>query len=400
MRLLLSLRFFVVLIAGVAALAGVRGQAQPASPALKSAGPEVKRIAAAGRGGVAASVRVPDAAFVFSGMVVAADVSGNVTAEAEKAIDALGATLAKTGSDLGRVVRLSAYVAEDAAVAPVESVIAARFAGHPPALTMIRTPLGSPRARVALEAVASTSRSPGAVEIVDQAGAILPAGGKIFISGQAERASDQAAAVKLTMAGLHRSVAHLGLRKSDIVQVKGFIKTMGEHDAARREVAASFDGQPAPPIVLFEWVSELFTEIEVVVSAKSLPPVAGDNITYAWLPWLTKSPRYCHVTHVMPGTPLIFIGAVDGGDTNDPRLQMKTIFERLGSVLFEAGSSYRNLAKATYYLAHPTARALLGDLRGVYFDPTRPPAASALNVHGLGYAGRAAMFDLIAVPVK
>jgi enamine deaminase RidA (YjgF/YER057c/UK114 family) len=102
----------------------------------------------------------------------------------------------------------------------------------------------------------------------------------------------------------------------------------------------------------------------------------------------------------MPGTPLIFVGAVDGGDSNDPRTQMKVIFERLGSVLFDAGSSYRNLAKATYYLAHPTARALLGDIRGVYYDPTRPPAASALNMNGLGYAGRAAMFDIVAVPVK
>jgi enamine deaminase RidA (YjgF/YER057c/UK114 family) len=100
----------------------------------------------------------------------------------------------------------------------------------------------------------------------------------------------------------------------------------------------------------------------------------------------------------MPGTPLIFIGAIDGGDRNDPRTQMKTIFERLGSVLFEAGSSYRNMAKATYYLSDRTARTLLGDIRGVYYDPTRPPAASAVGVEGHGHPGRAAMLDMIAVP--
>ena len=77
---------------------------------------------------------------------------------------------------------------------------------------------------------------------------------------------------------------------------------------------------------------------------------------------------------------------------------MKAIFERLGSVLFEAGSSYRHLAKATYYLADPKALALLGEIRGVYFDPARPPAASALRVGGLGHPGRAAQLDMIAVP--
>jgi enamine deaminase RidA (YjgF/YER057c/UK114 family) len=360
----------------------------------------VQRIPAAGKQGFAASVRVPDAPLVFTAQVFAADLTGDARRQTSQAFEALGETLTKTGSGFDRVVRLSAFVANDQAVPVVEAEIATRFAATPVAVTIVRTPLQRPNAQIALEAVAATNRSANRVEIAGPSTAILPVGGKIFISGQAERGPDLAAAVKATMAGLHRSVEHLGLKKSDIVQVKGFIKPSAQHDAAMRAVAASFDGAPVPPTVLYEWVSELFAEIEIVVSAKSLPAVAGESITYAWLPWLTKSPRYCHVAHVMPGTPLIFVGAVDGGDSNDPRTQMKVIFERLGSTLFEAGSSYRNLAKATYYLAHPAARALLGDIRGVYYDPTRPPAASALNMNGLGYPGRAAMFDIVAVPVK
>ncbi len=219
----------------------------------------------------------------------------------------------------------------------------------------------------------------------------------MFISGQAEKGPDVASAVKLTMAGLHRSLAHLGLAKADVVQVKAFIRPMGDHEVARREIAASFEGGPVPPTVIHEWVSELHTEIELVVSARRLPP-QSEAITYAWLPWLNKSNRYCNVTTVAAGTPLIFIGAIDGGDAGDARAQMKVIFERLGSVLFDAGSSYRNLAKATYVLADPATRAILGDIRGVYYDPTRPPAASALNVRGTGIAGRAAWVDMIAVP--
>ena len=386
---------FATLVAAIAAVA------QSAEPKAKM-NPEtdIQRIAQAGRTGFAASVRVPDGPLVFTGQIFPGNPNGDARAQAENGLQSLETVLAKAGATLSQVARLNAYVSDDRSVSAIESVVAARCGGNPAAVSIIRTPLQVSGTLMSFEAVAMSTRTPTAVEVIDSHSAILPAGGKIFISGQAERGPDLASAVKATMAGLHRSVQHLGLKKSDIVQVKGFIQPAGQHAIAMREVAASFDGAPVPPTILYEWVSELFAEIEIVVSAKSLPATAGEPITYAWLPWLTKSPRYCHVTHIMPGTPLIFIGAVDGGDTNDARTQMKTIFERLGSTLFEAGSSYRNLAKATYYLAHPTARTLLGDIRGVYFDPTRPPAASALNMTGLGYPGRAAMFDIVAVPVK
>jgi hypothetical protein len=42
----------------------------------------------------------------------------------------------------------------------------------------------------------------------------------------------------------------------------------------------------------------------------------------------------------------------------------------------------------------------LGEIRGVYFDPTRAPSASALEVRSLGQPGRGTRIDLIAFPVK
>ncbi|WP_414661816.1 hypothetical protein [Horticoccus sp. 23ND18S-11] len=373
-----------------------------AATATKGPGsaPVVQRIARPAAAGVAASVRVPDGALVFTGQVFPSTLAGDVHAHAASALAATKAAVVAAGGDPARLVRLNAYAPDDAAVAPIEALIAQQFAAVPVAFSFVRTPLAVAGTRVAFEAVAQSSRPAASVEIVTGAGATLPAGGKIFISGQAERGTDLASAVKLTMAGLHRSVAHLGLKKSDIVQVKSFIQPFGDHATAQREIAASFDGGPVPPSVIMEWVSDLYAEIEIVVSARALPSRPEEPVTFSWLPWLTKSPRYCNVAHVAPGTPLIFIGAIDGGDANDPRTQMKVIFERLGSVLFEAGSSYRNMAKATYYLADPTARSLLGDVRGVYYDPARPPAASALNMTGLGYPKRAAMVDMIAVPVK
>jgi enamine deaminase RidA (YjgF/YER057c/UK114 family) len=348
----------------------------------------------------ASFIRVADLPLVFTAQAFAPERSPDVREEATRALQTLDATLAKAGADLARVVRLTAYVASDGAVADVEALVAQRFAKTFPAFTMVRTPLAQTGAVVAFEAVAVSAHDVATVKISGTNAAIMPAGGKIFISGQAERGSDLASAVRLTMAGLHRSVARLGLKKSDIVHVKAFIKPFADHAAASREIASSFDGGPTPPVVVMEWVSDLFAEIELVVSARSLPTKPEEKITYTWLPWLTKSTRYCNVTHIAAGTPLIFIGAIDGGDAGDPRLQMKTIFERLGSALFDAGSSYRHMAKATYYLAHPAARALLSDIRDVYYDPMRPPAASALNTNGLGPRGRAAMIDIIAVPAK
>ena len=386
------------LLFSILALAGLAGGAYAAPAAVKSE-PAMQRISRQDKPGCAASVSVPDAPLVFTAQVFAPEPGGEVGAEAARALEALEAVLGQSGSSLDRVVRLNAYVAGSVAVPAVDALVAERFARSPVAYTLVRTPLSKAGARVAFEAVGQSSVRSGSVEISASA-AVLPAGGKIFISGQAEKGADVAAAVKATMAGLHRSLSHLGLKKSDVVQIKAFVAPFAEHAAAWREIAASFDGGPVPPVVCLEWVSALHTEIELVAAAPGLALKPGENISHAWLPWLVKSPRYCNVAHIAPGTPLIFIGAVDGGDNADPRTQLKVIFERMGSVLFEAGSSYRNLAKATYYLNDPTARALLGDIRAVYFDPTRPPAASALNVNGLGRAGRAAMVDLVAVPVK
>lgn len=164
--------------------------------------------------------------------------------------------------------------------------------------------------------------------------------------------------------------------------------------------AANFAPGAVPPAVLMAWESILFTEIEMVVAAGARPAPTGDRVAYLPLPWLTPSPRDSKVCHIAAGTPLIFVAGVDAGETGSAREQMKTIIERIGSVLYETGSSYRNLVEATYYLAAPESRTVLGDIRGVCFDPTRAPADSALQVPGQGRPGRTAMIDLIAIPVK
>lgn len=371
-----------------------------AAPAVQPSAPtEIRRSASRDRRGVADSVTVPDGALLFTGQIPPIRIDGDARAQTASAFEALRDLLVNAGTDCAGIVRLTAYV-PDAATAPLVDVwVAEHFARTPIAISFVRTPLTVPGAKLALEAIAALPKSSVTAANLNNLTAILPAGGKIFISGQAEKGTDLASAVRLTMAGLHRSLAHVGLKKSDVVQVKAFIRPFSEHETARREVAASFDGAAHPPLVLIEWQSELFAEIELIAAAPGLAAKPGETVAHSWLPWLTASPRYCNVAHVPAGVPLIFIRAIDGAPGDD-RAQMKTIFERLGSVLFESGSSYRHLAKATYYLGGAPARALLGDIRGVYFDPTRPPAASALQMAAFAHPGRAAEIEMIAVPVK
>lgn len=363
-----------------------------ATVALATARPELERLP----DGVA--VCVADGPLVFTGLITGSYRGNDIAQQATSALSALGETLAAAGSSLERMARLTVVVApgEDAAALRAEMV---RRLPAPPALTIVQSPLVETGAAVALDAVATTSRTTDAVQRVAPDAAIMPAGAKLFISGQAERGTDLASATRLTMAGLFRSLEHLGLRGSDVVQVRAFITRFADHAEASREINAGFDGK-APPIVLLEWVSDLHAEIELVVSARALGVGPEGRIAHAWLPWLTASPRYCHVTHVSAGTPLIFIAGIDGGETGDARTQMKAIFARLGSTLFDAGSSYRHLAKATYYLSGNAARTVLNEIRGVYYDPQRPPAASALEVKQVGLPGRTATIDLIAVPAK
>ena len=358
----------------------------------------VERRARPDRPGQAWSVQVPDSPLVFTGAVTG-PAGTDAVKEAEGALAELDRVVRAAGGDPAGMVRLNALVAADADVEDVGAAVARRFAGSPVACTLVRTPLAADGRRVAFEAVAVAAGNPAAVEVRGDA-AVLPAGGKVFVSGQAEKGADLADAVRATMAGLHRTLAHLGLSRKDVVQIKAFITPFSDHAAAVREVASSFGGAPVPPLVLVEWVSTLPAEIELIASARVLPAPAGDRVAWLPLPWLTVSPRYCRVSHVGAGVPLIFLGGIDGDGGGDARGQMKLIFERVGSALYEAGASYRNLIKATYYLGDARARAELGDIRGVYFDPTRAPAASALETRSLGVPGRTALIDLIAFPVK
>jgi enamine deaminase RidA (YjgF/YER057c/UK114 family) len=69
----------------------------------------------------------------------------------------------------------------------------------------------------------------------------------------------------------------------------------------------------------------------------------------------------------------------------------------LQQVLAAAGSDMSHLAKATYYVSEDNAAHALDKVRPEFLDPSRPPAASKVMVHGVGQPGRTVTMDMIAV---
>jgi len=230
--------------------------------------------------------------------------------------------------------------------------------------------------------------------------AVMPAGGKVFVSGQAKRAAAFATSIAQTMDGLHEAVAHLGLAKTNVAQVRAFIAPFTSHAVARAEIEKSYADGPVPPIVIAEWTADGPTEIELIASAPTLAAKGDENAAFLSLPGMATSPYFSRVATIAAGSPLIFIAGLDSAEGATPRDQWFEVFQRLGFVLRETGSTFRHMVKATYYLSHPKAREALGEIRGVYYDPTRPPAASAIEVKSLGRPGRQVALDMIAVPAK
>ena len=84
--------------------------------------------------------------------------------------------------------------------------------------------------------------------------------------------------------------------------------------------------------------------------------------------------------------------------TGDAVAQTREIFRLLSGILEQAGSDFEHLAKATYFVTDDAASKALGELRPLYYNPKRPPAASKGTVSSTGFAGRTISLDMIAAP--
>ena len=322
-------------------------------------------------------------------------------------LDRLERVLQRVDSDLDRLVKVDVYVARPEVISTFQGALGRRMAGkRGPAISYVVGALAQPGALVALDAIATTSLGRGAGEVTrvnSKVGAgsrtsgivaLLPAGRRVFVSGQAEPGADMAQATRKTLEGLGRTLAHLGLDRSRVVRVKAFLGPMSAAAEVEREVVAYFGTEGLPPLTLVEWQSKVPIEIELIAAAP--PQAGGEAVEYITPPSLKPSPVFSRVALVNRGA-LIYVSGLYGPADSSGAKQVETVFSELESVLKQGGSDFRHLVKATYYVSDDEASRALNELRPKYYDPARPPAASKAAVAGVGAAGRSVTLDMIAV---
>jgi arylsulfatase A-like enzyme/enamine deaminase RidA (YjgF/YER057c/UK114 family) len=326
-------------------------------------------------------------------------VPGGGDEQAAALLDRLAEVLGEAGTGLDRLVKLNVSAARPEAIPGFREALARRLGDRAgPALAFVVGALPDPAALLALDAVAATSR--GARVSGDRV-AILPAGGRVFVSGQADPGLNLALATRRTLEGLDRTLHHLGLDRSRIVQLRAFLGPMTAADEVTREVAAFFGPGAIPPLCLVEWRSKTPPiEIELIAAAGAgAGPDANagaEPIEYLTPPALKPSPIFSRVARVNRGD-LIYTSGLYGPEQAGGAQQVEAIFAALDRLVTAAGSDLKHLVKATYYVADDDASRALNELRPRYYDPARPPAASKASVAGVGAPGRSITLDMIAV---
>lgn len=337
-------------------------------------------------------------------------VAGDVRAQALQALKNVDAALAAVGSSLGQVVKLNFYFSRDDDAPAVDAVVAELFSDRPVAASWVTTSLPKAEALIGVDAVALAPVKTATVQVkmaidrpapmVGASIAVMPAGRRIYVSGQAERDKDLPSSARKTLESLGRTLEWLGLTKADVVQLKAFFGPFHEHRSVVEEIAAFFAGTPIPSCVLVEWTNQSYPiEIELVVSGRVGGELNPDGVGFFTPPGLVRTPWYSRIAIVDPGHPLIYISGLYGQTAGTGRREWMEIFSQLGDILWETGSSMRHQVKGTYYASNGAAGRLRTEVRDVFFDPARPPGSSAMTTRGTGRAGRSNTLDMIAIPI-
>jgi enamine deaminase RidA (YjgF/YER057c/UK114 family) len=204
-------------------------------------------------------------------------------------------------------------------------------------------------------------------------------------------------ATRKTLEKLVAAIGYLGLKKTDIVQLKAFLQPMSEAAVVRREILNFFDGA-APPVVFVEWISPAPNppiEIELIAGGGGDFSKELEAVSFLTPPGTTASKVFSRVARVNRGK-IIYVSGLYGMKAQDADGQVREIFASLRGVLKQTGGDFENLAKATYYVSDDAASDSLNKVRPEFYNPQRPPSASKAKVMGVGPPGKTVTFDVIA----
>jgi enamine deaminase RidA (YjgF/YER057c/UK114 family) len=389
-----KLRYALVMLAAVAAF-------HPAVTAqtLRPIGSDPER-------GQSAAVIVEDAPLVHTAQLLPTSEGGGLAAsddaraQFDKLLDRLDEVLRRADSDRSRLVKLNVYLTREDLRSMAERSLVARFGrDQRPAVSYVVTPLPVDGALVAVDAVAVADVSPRRESVVLLGdAAVLPAGSRVYISGQAESGTLREATRK-TLASLKATLEHCGRSEGDIVQLKCFLTPMALADEVLDEVGQHFRPNRTPPVSLVEWRSSLQIEIEVVAWGGPANADAPQPLEFVTPPGMSASPLFSRVARIHRGGTIYFSDFHGPADTT-PAAELEGAYESLRELAQQSGTDLAHLAKATYYVADAETSRAHNEVRPKYYDPERPPAASKAVVAGTGRAGLRYVMDMIAIPAR
>lgn len=362
--------------------------------------------------GTSKAVIVEELSLVHTAQILAFDdrrqIVMGISNQTERVLAVLGGVLSKARCDSEDIAQLNIYISTSNDVPILRQLLARDFIrANKPAATFVVTPLPDPAARIAMDAVAVPRfRSKASkVEWISPMGypdgEICPAavapGPLIYVSGMADT-NQLPDATRITLGKLTSAISHLGLTKSDVVQLKAFFQPMSEAAVVRKAIVDFFGGT-APPTVFVEWLSPAPgppIEIELIAAGKSNPTNGNDSVIFVTPPGTTSTKVFSRIAQVNHGK-LIFISGLYGMNAEDPAGEVREIFQSMGKILQTTGSDFEHLVKATYYVSDDIAGNKLNDIRPEFFNPLRPPAASRAKVRGVGLPDKTFAVDMIAV---
>jgi len=362
--------------------------------------------------GMSQAVIVQGMALVHTRQLLPLDRDGNVVGEAsadqqiQQVLSNLEAVLADAGSGMDKLVRVHVYALSTQIVDRFRQQLGQRLGpAVRPAITSVLTPLPHGKAVVAVDAVAGAlprgntvalRRCPavaGHPECADAA--VLPCGGVAYLSGQPDEGTLTESAVTRSMSTLMKTLQHLKLSPRHVVQVKVFLRPMTSADEVRRQVQRFFPGQLAPPMVFVEWLAAMPVEIEMIAQFP-LPDKPAKPVEYFTPPEVRPSNIFSKVA-LLQTDRAIYISGIYARQPSRGEPQALYVFGQLEEILAKVGSDMRHLVKGTYYVSDDDAARWVDRTRPRYYDPTCPPAASKVMVHGVGQSQRTMTIDMIAV---
>jgi enamine deaminase RidA (YjgF/YER057c/UK114 family) len=365
--------------------------------------------------GLSSAVVVPDLPLIHTRQFLPVDrdnhlIQRDAAGQTDVVLDGIQATLSEASSGLDRMAKLNFCVSEAVHMDAVRSVLSRRFAGvHQPAVSFVVSALPVPGALVAADAVAAGNPTGASLTAVRHlpGGTVMPAGSRLYVSGQAEKSESLEEATAGTMASLLATLKFLGRSNADVVQLKAFLMPMTDADVVRAAIASCFPESAVPPVVLVEWKSSATTPVEIEMiawagEARTAVPV----LEYSTPPGMTTSPIYSRVCRINAGSTIYISGlyavpAAPSDDVNSAasgEREVLDVFAQLQRLLQLGRSDLRHLVKATYYVSSDSASAKLNELRPRYYDAARPPAASKAAVTSVGRNGLGLTIDMITVP--